>query len=490
MDNQVYFYVAERVAAGVPPHVSLLDHKHALAAMLSGWAMVGGRALGVDDVLAVRALSIAVAALVPPAVWSVTLRLTSIPLAAHLAAFVALSFDDFFSQGAAGVRPQVFMAAFLAQSFAALAKGRTGFAGALSIAAFLCWQPALLGFGSTLLALLVACGIGAPTWRYALGGVAVFAGYEAYFWIHGALYEQLFQSYVLRSDVSGLVIPPVADSLRFVLRDGRWGLGAAIAIPATYLAATVAVLPIALFKWRPAWAWLRSDPLPAAVLLTSAATLAFTFVDHQAYPDRFVLQPFVAIAAGVVWGGVSWWILSTVAGASRGARIGSLVFMSLALLTATSGRTSFPLREALTLSSQRELAQRTYALGVHYGPVWAIGCPHILALDRAENHDPVALVIDPKVQAYLMKDRGEAGYRPERGMPAVVITSRGREESTLPWLRKEYWPVRDEPFNDQGIRVWLRKECLASPRKCTVLFECAGTPRCRSGLAPPSDPAP
>jgi hypothetical protein len=46
IDNQLYFYVAERVAAGVPPHLSLVDHKHALSAMLSGWAMWPGRVFG------------------------------------------------------------------------------------------------------------------------------------------------------------------------------------------------------------------------------------------------------------------------------------------------------------------------------------------------------------------------------------------------------------------------------------------------------------
>src|SRR5262245_35580044 len=57
VDDQVYFYISERAAAGVPPHVSLVDHKHQLTALLSAAAMSAGRPLGIDDVIAARVLS-------------------------------------------------------------------------------------------------------------------------------------------------------------------------------------------------------------------------------------------------------------------------------------------------------------------------------------------------------------------------------------------------------------------------------------------------
>ena len=153
IDNQLYFYVAERVAAGVPPHVSLVDHKHALSAMLSGWAMWPGRVFGLDDVYSVRVLSMLFAATLPAALWSVALRLTGRPIVAHIAAFVSLSFDDFFAQAAMGVRPQLFMAVFMTYSFAALGARRHALAGAAAIASFLCWQPALVVFASTCVAI-------------------------------------------------------------------------------------------------------------------------------------------------------------------------------------------------------------------------------------------------------------------------------------------------------------------------------------------------
>ena len=75
---------------------------------------------------------------------------------------------------------------------------------------------------------------------------------------------------------------------------------------------------------------------------------------------------------------------------------------------------------------------------------------------------------------------GEDGYRPRSGtMPVVMLTSRGGEGMAFPWLRREYWPVRDQAFEAQDIHAWVRKECLMD-HKCRVLFECALRPQCRS----------
>ncbi|MFN2377191.1 MAG: hypothetical protein ABR538_11685, partial [Candidatus Binatia bacterium] len=61
-DNQLYFFMAERAASGVPPHVSHVDSKNQLGVLVTAAAIAGGRAVGADDVVASRVVSIAAAA--------------------------------------------------------------------------------------------------------------------------------------------------------------------------------------------------------------------------------------------------------------------------------------------------------------------------------------------------------------------------------------------------------------------------------------------
>jgi len=479
IDNQLYFFIAERVAAGVPPHLSLIDHKHQLSAMLSGWSMWLGRVAGADDVASVRVLSMVLAATLPAALWVVAMRLTRRPIVAHLTAFVALSFDDFFAQAAMGVRPQLFMAVFMGYSFAALATRRHATAGAAAIACFLCWQPALVVFASSCVAVALERSSKRALGRYVAGGLVVLLLYEGYFWWHGALREQLFQSYVMPSELGGYKYAPLWDGIVFVLRDGRWGAGWLIVFPAVYLA-TLALLALEpLVRWRSFWERLRGDALPGALTATAVLALVFTLIDHQAYPDRYFLQPFIALANGLAWGLPLSWICERVGRSSRFAATASVVtFVLGATFLATDAQTSFPAERGLTLTQQRELANRVAALRRQYGPVWAVGCGHLLALRRTGNYDFVGLVIDPKVRHYMTTMAGGDGYRPRNGaMPVVLLTSRGGEGIAFPWLRREYWPARDDAFAAQGIRVWLRKECLVD-RKCRVPFECTVLPQC------------
>src|SRR5262245_17270267 len=75
IDNQTFFYMAERAASGVPPHVSVINHKQALAHLLSAAAIAAGRHFGIDDVYAARTLSIAVGATTVAGTCALALRL-------------------------------------------------------------------------------------------------------------------------------------------------------------------------------------------------------------------------------------------------------------------------------------------------------------------------------------------------------------------------------------------------------------------------------
>jgi hypothetical protein len=485
IDNQLYYYVAERVASGVPPHISLVDHKHALSSMVSGAAIAIGRMTGMDDVMAARTVSVLLTALIAPALWIAAYELTKNAVVAHLTAAIFLTFTDFFAQAAMGVRPQVFMAAFLAFAFALIARGRFALGGALAVAAFLCWQPALIVW----VALLAALALRAPPrnalYRAAAAGIATFLLYEAYFLYHGALGEQLRQSFAMAGDLDGFALPAMGASLRFVLRGGTWGIGWKIALPALYLAFLVALVVEAYTRPQALLATARSESLATALAIAALLTLAFTLVEHQAYPDRYFIQPFVALANGIVLG----WALCR--GTSRfittdqgRVRLSGLIFM-LALVGAATTVVPISVGRNAGLTSQRALATRTAKLRERYGSLWAVGCPHLLALERLDNYDPFGIFIDKRVRSYAAKRGIDGVYRPAGGvMPPVILTARHGIRQAMPWITLEYRKVLDAGLNRQGVLVWIREECLPSG-PCTDALTCPLTTAC--GGSRPSD---
>ena len=53
-DEAIYAYGGQQLVEGVPPYVSIIDPKTPLATVLSGAAVAVGRAIGIDDVYAIR----------------------------------------------------------------------------------------------------------------------------------------------------------------------------------------------------------------------------------------------------------------------------------------------------------------------------------------------------------------------------------------------------------------------------------------------------
>ncbi|MFN2426031.1 MAG: hypothetical protein ABR587_06250 [Candidatus Binatia bacterium] len=138
-DNQVYYYIAERAASGIPPHVSEFDPKNALSMLMTAAAIRIGRGVGVDDLLAARALSIAVTAAVLPLLWTATRRLGGNRWMAAVAVAVPLLFVDYLSLAVAGARPKVFLVFFEALWMLAAVAGRPILLGVATGCCFLTW---------------------------------------------------------------------------------------------------------------------------------------------------------------------------------------------------------------------------------------------------------------------------------------------------------------------------------------------------------------
>jgi len=458
-DNQIYYFISERVASGIPPHASLVDHKNALGAMLSGAGIRVGRAVGVDDVMAARAVSILVAAATVALVWTVVEAVSGSLIAAHLGASVMLVFGDYFQQAGQGVRPKVFMAFFMVLALAAFVRGKPARAGVWAAATFLCWQPALLIVACLGLVTLLAPGSWAATVRLGAGAIAAFLVYEAYFLRHGILGEQLYQVYVMSTEEEAAYpIKPFFESVRFIIGMGLWRQDWSRTFTVVFLGSMVASAAAALVLPRRMWTWLRARPELAAVLACAWAALAFTMINHQAYPDMFFLYPYVAIASGLVFGtaieaipGPAW---------TTALRWGLATACAVAILNvAWARRTMFHVRRG-GLADQYALARQVDMLRDHHGSIWAIGCPHLLALNRQGNVSRFGLVIDPNVRTYMRRTGTNGVFRPrdERGeLPGVILVSRGGERRVIPWLPHYYRAIDNESFRRQGVRIWLRR---------------------------------
>jgi hypothetical protein len=463
MDNKIYYFVSERVASGEAPHVSLVDHKHALSSMLSGWAMAIGRSVGAPDLISARILSITVAAGTVAAVWALTLRMSGRLLSAHMSGLVMLTFSTFLVQGTMGMRPKVFMAFFMVLGLLAYADRKPGRSGAYGCAAFLCWQPALLVLGASGAAALFVERRAAAVLRMIGGAVAVFLLYEAYFAWHGALGEQLYQSFVMASDTGFKRYPTVASAIRFVLRPGPWSHKAEFVFPLILLG-FLAGLPLLLAVHpRRVLAQFALRPDRCAVLAAAYLVVAFTLVEHQAYPDRFFLHPFVAIACGLF---AAWFIDRIAAGKRPLVRNTVAIACMLAVSVPALPREERPIYTLRHRQARERLADVVERLVGRYESVWCIGCLDLLAMRRLPNHSPFGLLVDPRVRAYAKTKAVGSPYQPLEAdeLPAMILGQRYPEHATFPWLRDRYRRLRPPVFANTEIRVWLRKDARRPPQ--------------------------
>jgi len=312
-----------------------------------------------------------------------------------------LAFPDILTQAAMGSRPQLLMAALTSLSLVAFARRRFFRAGLAAVGAFLCWQPAaLIGAGLAAAALVLRERFSAIG-RLFLGALAAVLLYEAYFAWHGALGEQLRQSYLLPAHFESYSYPTLKSSLAFFLAFGLpWRHDSSWLLAAAFLA-LLAVTPLwVLIRHQTLLAAWRRRPAWPAALACAYLTTALTFLTHEGYPDMFFPEPFVAIFSGVLLAGVGKTL------ARLHPRLSPLRFALSAAAAVWLLALGISRREAFTsggihLADQRALATQLDVLADGYGSIWAVGCPHLLAFLRRENFLPFALLIDPKVQAYI-----------------------------------------------------------------------------------------
>ena len=432
-DDGVNIYSGQQMLEGVAPYRSLFDHKSPLTSIVCAPAIALGDALGIDDVLAVRIVFLAISSAVVSLLFLLVEVLFRSRWQAVLTCTVFLGLWGFGVQAASGAFPKT-LGLFLAlATLWTTTRRRWLMAGSSAALATFVWQP--LGV-FLLVALLSAWGSGRHSevnrkaWLAVVVGAAVpSAALMLYFASQGAL-RQLADGMVLfnlgylePTETVGRRLEYIAGAL-FSFRWMGYGL----------FVGTLVLLPLYPSRLRAA----RQEARPflvdrfAPLLLTLPAPFLWSLVDFQAYPDMFVFLPYGAIGFG--------WILhlgieavATDSGLGhRGTR-----WLLAAIVLATLLTASFYYRSAApdaALAQQRAAWQEALADFPAEARIASVGAPHVLALLRRTN-----------VTSYGTVWRGMERYIDERhtgGFQGWLETLGGSDVLIVDGLHPASWPRR------------------------------------------------
>ncbi len=346
-DSGIYLYSGQQFAAGIPPYVSLFDHKGPLASMLAGAGVMVSDLLGSPEVGTVRALFMASGALAVVAVYLLGKQVSRSSGIGMISGLTFLAFFVFARPPVSEPEPKTPMLLFEALCLLFAVRKSWGLAGFTGSLAMLIWQPmALFPLTVVVLAALhpsrggTSDGRGAgrrPDLRSAAraaGGAALpVALTAAYFWWMGAL-GSFLEGFVL-FNLKYLAGQPGSMSVKLGHAVDSVTTGASTALIPIYLLALISLLAlgIAALTWmyaariRRARRWairqvshegasfrtlarglargLAHDPM-TPLLATLPFPVVWSCVMFQGYPDFYVFLPHISVALGIALGGVAF----------------------------------------------------------------------------------------------------------------------------------------------------------------------------------------
>ena len=250
-DLALYSYGAQQTVEGVPPYVSVLNRAGPLAHLVPAIGVAAGRAVGMDDVLAMRLLMMLISLACVWLLYLLSRDLFGSRLAGVASSSALLAFTGFVTYAVGGPREKTTLTLFVILVFWAVLKQRWMLAGAFVALATLTWQPSFL---TGLFAAVVAmAGLGrrpmlTAAVRFGIGGLIPTALITAGFALAGALQEFL-EGFVLinqrYTQQSGLLAEP-GETIGFLFE----GFGASLLL---IVAGLVAVVVLALLSCRAAF---------------------------------------------------------------------------------------------------------------------------------------------------------------------------------------------------------------------------------------------
>ena len=410
LDYSIYLYSGQRMAEGVPPYVSIFDHKGPLSPMIAGLGVMLSKLLDGDDIYTVRAVFFATGCLTVVAVYLLGKSVFRSQVAGFFAALTFLGFYAYGYPAASGPEPKTPMVLFQTLSLLLASQKRWFWAGCFGSLAFLVWQP--MGVFSMMVFVLAVTrpkGERRDAALRALGGIVMpLLVIVGYFYYYGALGELLdgvvlFNAlYLTRGDytTTPLVYMVVSDpTLSQTLLDPSllWESVSGVVLPYITMLGPIVIglaMIIRLYFLKP------YQYRFAPILLSLPAPFLWAFIDFALSEDFFVYLPYAAIgfgafAASMIQRTKTPWLVGILLG---------MLLLGIAIAN-TFEEVNAPaanklLATNISLSEQREGASRIEEKFGKDIRIASVNSPQVLALLHRENPNPY-LFITAGIDRYI-----------------------------------------------------------------------------------------
>lgn len=374
-DLALFSYAGQQTVEGLPPYVGVLNRAGPLAHLVPAVGVAVGRAVGIDDVLAMRLLMMLISVACVWLLYVLCRDLFRSRLAGLAASSALLTFTGFVTYAVGGPREKTTLTLCVILVFWMVLKQRWMWAGAFVALATLTWQPS---FVTGLFAALAAmAGLGPRQMlpaavRFGVGGLIPTAIITAGFALAGALQEFL-DGFVLinqrYTQQSGLLAAP-GETIGFLFE----GFGASLLL---ITAGLVAVIVLAALRGKDAFRAREARDL-ALVGIGAAAVAGITWSLFvlNGWADIVVLLPAAAVGVGAVAAEVQ---------ARVPERVGVPILVIWTVVCLLAGAvSSFENRENV-LDRQRAEVAAMFAAVPSDATVMSVGGPEPLVLTHRRN---------------------------------------------------------------------------------------------------------
>jgi hypothetical protein len=448
-DEAIYAYGGQQLTDGLPFYVSIFDAKTPLAPMIAGAAVGAARAVGADDLYAIRVAFFLFACLTVVAVYLLIVALFGSVSAGLVGAATFSSFGGFALDALTGPDAKTPGIFFAVLSMLLLVRRRY-FWGALTGAlAFLVWQPLAIYAAVAIAAAALAAERGqrGTSAGKALGGAAIpVAATAAYFLLERALDDLVDGVFVFpvthlqRSNLSLLErIDRIIGTVNRHYGETRvlfWG--------GLVLLLVLGGLRIAQRR-EATWSAVKNDPYIHVVVASFLPIVAVTATDFQGYPDLYPALPYAAIGIGAGFALAASRLDAAVV-PQLGRALAAVAVIGLAILSWFAYSDDRPRDTGLL--RQRSAAARIEQVLASGGTLYALGNPAMLVLTERRNPDRY-VYLEAGVDGWVV-DHVRGGFDGwtaaiRAADPSVVILDGWRSRLARRMrasLRVEYVPMR------------------------------------------------
>ena len=416
-DNAIYLYSGQRMAEGIPPYVSIFDHKGPLAPMLVGVGVVISKHLGATDITAVRAVFFLIGCLAVVATYLLGSSLFRSQRAGLFTALTFLGFFGFARYAVSSPEAKTPMVLFEVLCLLFASQRRWFLAGLCGSLAALVWQP--MAIFSLVALVLAATQKETPRFVASLRAIAgsglpvVVTG--AYFYFQGALDELVNGSILFNArylDREQLLSTAEFFAPVKAIFQGYDTILIPIVVGAMLAAVVISLVTLGSINLlRKAHRGPSGSPMRkgafAPIFLSLPFPVLWSLVDFQGYPDFYVFVPYVSVGFGGFLSFVVGRMGANGALLPGGARLLTVglcailttvaVLGSLVVVDPARGVSSLDTEERPPgpndLDYQRQAASKVQERFGEDAKVVSIGAPQLLVLLHKTNPNPYAFII-------------------------------------------------------------------------------------------------